>query len=55
MSKFLQALEQAEHDQALRRAAPARDAQDESAEPVPLVETASSWAAELRRCPTRMR
>ena len=47
MSKFLQALEQAEHDQALRRAAPARDAQDESAEPVPLVETASSWAAEL--------
>jgi len=47
MSKFLQALEQAEHDQALRRAAPARGAQDESAEPVPLVETASPWAAEL--------
>ena len=47
MSKFLQALEQAEHDQALRRAVPARDTQDESAEPVPLVETASPWAAEL--------
>jgi capsular exopolysaccharide synthesis family protein len=55
MSKFLQALEQAEHDQALRGEAPAPAAQDaaaqdaspSSAEPVPLVETASPWADEL--------
>jgi capsular exopolysaccharide synthesis family protein len=47
MSTFLQALEQAEHDQALRRAVPARDAQDESAEPGPLVETAAPSETEL--------